>query len=71
MSIVGVVGFEGVDWADNSELKVMVFVTRALRIGLQNDSCGRPIPSFSARALSHMDRTLPASMYPIWVSSAS
>ena len=68
MNIVAVVG---VDLADNSELKVTVFVTRALRIGLQNDSCGRPIPSVSARALSQMDRTLPASRYPNWVSSAS
>ena len=54
---------------DNSELKEIEFVARALLIGLQYESWGRPIPS--ERALSHTARTNPACTYPIWVSAGS
>ena len=56
---------------DNSLLNAMVFVVRALLIGLQNESWGRPIPGFSVRALSHTSRTNAAWMHPFWLSAAS
>jgi hypothetical protein len=57
---------------DNSLLNVMVFVVRALLIGLQNESWGRPIPTGSSvRALSHTFRTNAAWIHPFWLSAAS